>query len=50
MYIQFFTLYWPDVGPNLGRNRSPLKKHIRKSLLVMTGEFLDLNYSIFLSQ
>jgi hypothetical protein len=42
-YIQFFALFWPDVVPNW----SPLNKHIRKSLLVVTGEFLDLDNKLF---
>jgi len=42
IYIQFLVVLWPGGGPCLGRNWSPFNKHIHESVLVVTGEILDL--------
>jgi len=37
----FLVLFWSDDCPSCGRNWSPFNKHNHKSVLVVTGVFLD---------
>jgi len=42
IFIYFCALLWPMIALVWGRNLSPRNKHIHKTVLVVTGDFLDL--------